>query len=523
MTNIFNNWEQYIDAFTTIYIDNNHNNLYELYPNYYDEIINKKSNIDYYIIEHFLKINTNNLLKNLLVYNNSFPLYYYHQYNLTNSNSNLLSYENIINNYYNSYQKIYNILYKCRIYNQNLDNNSQIITTTPLKSALNMNILYNSIPFIYNYNIINDFNNELFYEDITKCKIIAFYIDILIKHYIIDISIFKDIPAISYNNLNNRYLYINKSFSYIILSNIKFYSNYLQNIDNISNVKRLNMGIIGGSLIFNNWDDFYYMFNYNKNGCDLDYDIIKNNTNEFYLSFYNIIKYILQDNYKNNYKNKNEFQTFVQEGFDKFIYNVCHYTDTMILHGDIVNLDYDDLYINYTNIIKLFKLYNNSLRPNLDPLFEKVYNNVDDNSLSNTINDLDNYLADYLDDNLNNDTLIDDFYINENLTIYQQRGVLLDCIISVFIKDSKKSEYLNQNELLNIVNEPYDIIDILDIIEDYYVYNIYTDLLKYENWVDIEAKKNPNINTTYKKLRYMRLKYYSTNLKQLYKNPNDEY
>jgi hypothetical protein len=283
------------------------------------------------------------------------------------------------------------------------------------------------------------------------------------------------------------------------------------------------MGIIGGSLIFNNWDDFYYMFNYNKNGCDLDYDIIKNNTNEFYLSFYNIIKYILQDNYKNNYKNKNEFQTFVQEGFDKFIYNVCHYTDTMILHGDIVNLDYDDLYINYTNIIKLFKLYNNSLRPNLDPLFEKVYNNVDDNSLSNTINDLDNYLADYLDDNLNNDTLIDDFYINENLTIYQQRGVLLDCIISVFIKDSKKSEYLNQNELLNIVNEPYDIIDILDIIEDYYVYNIYTDLLKYENWVDIEAKKNPNINTTYKKLRYMRLKYYSTNLKQLYKNPNDEY
>jgi len=481
MANIFNDWNQYINAFTTIYIDNNHQYLYDLYPVYYDEIINKKSNIDYYIIKHFIQLNTNNILNDLLIYNGTFPLYYYHQYNLVNSNPNL-TYENLIDNYYDSYHKLYNIIYIYSYYNKHL----------------NINILYNSIPYINNHNIFNDFNDDLFNEDINNCKIIAFYIDILSKHYILDISIFKDIPSIAYNNLNRRHLYINKSFSYVILSNIKFYSNYLQTIDN-------NNYIIGGSLVFNNWDDFFYMFNYNKNGCDLDYDIIKNKTTQFYLSFYNIIRYILYNEYKNNY-NKDEFKRFVQEGFDKFIYNVCHYTETMILHGDIINLDADDLYINYTNIIKLFKHYNYEIIPNLDPVFEKVYQNINDYSI------MTNY-----------DTLIDDFNINENLTIYQQRAILLDCIIDIYQKDIEKSKILNKSNLLNIVSEPYEILDINYIIEDYYVYNIFKDLLKYKNWFYIDAKENPdNINTTYKKLRYMRLKYYSNSLKRIYINPNDE-
>ena len=488
MTNIFNDWNQYIDAFTTIYIDNNLNNLYDLYPVYYDEIINKKSNIDYYIIEHFLKINTNNLFYNLLIYNNSFPLYHYHQYNLTNSNADLLTYENILNNYYDSYQKIYNILHKCRMYNQ----------------TINFNILL--IPYINNHNIIDNFNDDFFNEDINNCKIIAFYIDILSKHYTLDISMFKDIPAISYNNINNRYLYINKSFSYVILSNIKFYSHYLQNINKMA-VKLSSTGnevlVVGANLIFNNWDEFYYMFNYNKNGCDLDYDIIKNKTDEFYLSFYHIIKYILHNKYINN-NDKYKFKTFVQEGFDKFIYNVCHYTNTIILHGDIINLDADDLYINYTNIIKLFKLYNHSLTPNLEPLFEKVNNTVDDNIITN------------------NENLIDDFYITENMTIYKQRAILLDCIIDIYKKDIKKFDNLDNSKLLNIVSEPFEIIDLNDIIQDYVVYNIYKELLLYENWFNIEAKENSNINTTYKKLRYMRLKYYSNYLKQFYPNANDE-
>jgi len=509
MTNIFNHWNDYIDAFATIYIDNNLDNLYDLYPVYYDEIINKKSNIDYYIIKHFLSLNTNNLLYDLLIYNGTFPLYHYHQYNLIDANSydnnhdfityeNLIhnnydSYQKLVHNYYDSYQKIYYILHIEYSYYQNI------------------NILYNSIPYINNHNIFNDFNDDLFTEDINNCKIIGFYIDILSKHYTLDISIFKDIPSISYNNLNNRHLYINKSFSYVILSNIKFYSNYLQNIDLKTYIKTHNLGdltslnsFVGSSLIFNNWDEFFYMFNYNKNGCDLDYDIIKNTTSEFYLSFYHIIKYILHDKNINN--NNNEFKSFVQEGFDKFIYNVSHYTNTMILHGDIINLDTDDLYINFNNIIELFKHYNYDIIPNLDPLFEKVYQNINDHSI------ITNY-----------DTLIDDFYINENLTIYHQRAILLDCIINIYQKDIEKSKHLNKSNLLNIVSEPYEILDLNYIIEDYYIYNIFKDLLKYQNWVDIEAKENPNnINTTYKKLRYMRLKYYSNSLKQFYINPNDE-
>jgi hypothetical protein len=496
MANIFTDWNQYIDAFITIYKDNNLNNLYDLYLHYYDEIINKKSNIDTYIIEHFLKLNTHNVLNNLLIYNGDFPLYHYHQYNLRKSNDNLLSYEQIIDNYYNSYQKIYNILHKCSMYNQNML----------------INILYNFIPNINNHNVINDLNNDLnddfFNEDINNCKIMAFYIDILNKHYTIDVSMFKDIPAISYDNINNRYLYINKSFSYIILSNIKFYSHHLQNIDIsnniVGNLSSYN-NIVGGNLIFNKWDEFYYMFSYNKNGCDLDYDIIKNKTNEFYISFYHIIKNILQENFIDD---KTKFQDFVQEGFDKFIYNVCHYTDTMILHGDIINLDADDLYINYKNIIKLFKQYDNSLTPNLEPLFEKVYNNVDDDSFLITIE--------------NNENLIDDFYINENMTIYKQRAILLDCIIDIYKTDIKKSQNLDISKLLNIVSEPFEIIDLNDIIQDYYVYNIYKELFLYENWFDIEAKENPNISATYKKLRYMRLKYYSNYLKQFYGNPNDD-
>ena len=487
MAHIFNDWNQYIDAFTTIYIDNNLNNLYDLYPVYYDEIINKKSNIDYYIIKHFIQLNTNNILNDLLIYNGTFPLYHYHQYNLVNSNHNL-TYENLIDNYYDSYHKLYNILNIYYMYNKHL----------------NINILYNSIPYINNHNIFNDFNDDLFNEDINNCKIIAFYIDILSKHYTLDISIFKDIPSISYNNLNKRNLYINKSFSYVILSNIKFYSNYLQNIDFNIDINNNNY-IIGGGLVFNNWDEFFYMFNYNKNGCDLDYDIIKNKTTQFYLSFYNIIRYILYNEYKNNY-NKDEFKSFVQEGFDKFIYNVCHYTNTMILHGDIINLDADDLYINYTNIIKLFEHYNYEIIPNLEPLFEKVYQNISDDII------ITNY-----------DTLIDDFNINENLTIYHQRAILLDCIIDIYQKYITKSKHLNTSNLLNIVSEPYEILDLNDIIEDYYSYNIFKDLLQYENWFYINAKENPNnINTTYKKLRYMRLKYYSNSLKRIYINPNDE-
>ena len=123
----------------------------------------------------------------------------------------------------------------------------------------------------------------------------------------------------------------------------------------------------------------------------------------------------------------------------------------------------------------------------------------------------------------NYDTLIDDFNINENLTIYHQRAILLDCIIDIYQKDIAKSKILNRSNLLNIVSEPYEILDLNDIIEDYYSYNIFKDLLQYENWFYINAKENPNnINTTYKKLRYMRLKYYSNSLKRIYINPNDE-
>jgi len=364
-------------------------------------------------------VNPTKLLNELLYNNNLYPLIILYNKSMY-GNSEVISYNDLIEKYYIIHSKLNKIFLKLKRYGAILD----------------INILYNTLQYI-NEQQGNDLyiDNNNFEIEIKKSHDIGIIIDILSKFYTIDIEIYRNIHTISYNDNNTKYLYKNKTFKYVLLSNIKFHSKYIQE-------KLDELAIVGGLIIFDNWNQFFYMFNYLKNGSDIDYYQFIYTTPEFYSSFYSTIKYILDTKHRYN-NNIYVFDNFVQEGYDKFIYHICNYHDDLLLHDDVINLEADDLYINYSNIINLFNYYNT--KPNIKSIFDNV-----------TI----------------------DFMLNENISVYQQKTILFNCVYQIYIHNLVSLQYINDNKLLNVITYNNDQ-HINTIIKDYYQYDILKDLKQY--------------------------------------------
>jgi hypothetical protein len=122
---------------------------------------------------------------------------------------------------------------------------------------------------------------------------------------------------------------------------------------------------------------------------------------------------------------------------------------------------------------------------------------------------------------------IDDEFVSDKIqgdcdfTHYQNRGLLLDVIYETYIDDYNQwNKIISQINIFNM-NDNNDYKYIINIIGDYYRYDLITDVKSYGKWENISAIEYPKSilkfggDLTYKNLRYMRLKYYSEFLKSL--------
>ena len=514
---LFSTWVEFFRAMKDIYVDYIVDDNYKgQYQKYYKLIIDTKSIINIDIFEYLLA-NGQDAIEglNTFIYNDNLDtslLYNFYIRVLYNTLSiqQFMDYSEIVDNN----KHLQNILDK--IFKLFLD----------AGSILNTNFILENLPNINNSDLYNGNNDVIIRHDIINCEKLGLLIDILSNnHYIIDLDILSsdisdiafvsqipnygvlphnlsNIPAISYDDENTDHLYENKMCSYVVLSNLKFYSQYIQ-------YKSGMLGVIGSNVIFHNWDDFFYMFNYIKNGSENDYHNFINCTNEFTNGFYTTIKYILQDGY-NKYiikNDKDEFINFAQEGLDKYIFHISKYNKDIFLSPNQFIFSQVELFNNYKNVIALFKEY--TIVPNISPIFSLINTDYTDDMIIKP-KDLEADI-DY----------IEDLTLDDDSTLYYIRGILLDSIADVYMGESIDWEKINKKK--SVKNGVNNITSLLGMIGDYYRYDMVKDVKKYADWNNIKAIELPlhfidpnNLqNIPYKILRFMRLKFYCNFLQNL--------
>jgi hypothetical protein len=350
-------------------------------------------------------------------------------------------------------------------------------------AILDLNFIYNNLNFINNNNLYQINNREFEYE-IDKCSILGLLIDIISKYYPTDLLvIFQDFNFTNINSGNFNITNIdntNQTYGELLKSNLKFYSKFIQ--ENTLNLDNLNDELIVGNMMpFENWDNFFYILINNNNM------FFYNKTDESKEGFFNTIKYLLSHGFN------------AQEGFDKYI----KILSTNINYGNYdITDNLSDREEIYTKIISLFKSYNVKL--NISPIFDKYKNYYNDNDIIDVLS--------YIE------PLVDDIYIS-NISLYQQRGILLDSIANNYLEDLYNWNKIVHDNLLNYHELFY--IDLLNIIGDYYRYNLIFLINHYANWSVLPIIQNPlnlisdTLTLTYKDLRYIRLKYCSKFLTNL--------
>ena len=510
---LFSTWTEFFNAMKDIYVDIIIDNPYNgQYQTYYQSVLNSKSEINVLIIEYLLSLGQNPTEGlNTFVYNGNLSesiLYYFNKKVLYNTlDFHYLQYEEVIEN-----NKHLNILLN-RIFKLFFD----------AGATLNLNFLYNNLPNVVHLvvNLPNANNifiaNNYDLDEFSKCPILGLLIDILSENYYpIDITNITtlnldDIPAISFNDENQHSLFINKPYNYVLLSNLKFYSRYLQEKDKTKNPNK----IIGGNVIFDTWDDFFYMFNYLTNFSENDYHDFINSTNEFTNGFYSIIKYML---YKDDLSD-DKFNNFAQEGLNKYIQNIANFPNYKYITQNNYIIFKTDLYKIYRNVIGLFKLYN--VNPNIEPILTIINNEFNDDEIINQ-KFLDQLKNDELDTNYLDIDELEDFAIDNEYTVYGLRGLLLDSIYNIYINESIDWEKIKADKLAHNIFDNNDI-SLLGILSDYYRYDYISDIAKYADWHNIIAQEYPikyitdnNLqNITFKTARFMRLKFFSTSLDRI--------
>ena len=476
-------WDKYIYELRELFIMVNNNIPNNIDYKYYLDNVESDLTINIKIILHFINLHGHNLetiqnifdeflcVDNTTIKSPLYFLYYLFLYHKTSKKS--LTYYNIVSNYNNMksiFEKIFNEFKKCGV-------------------LFDINDLLNKLTFIdnksyYQYNITFSF-------EIEKSKIIAIIIDLISEYFINDNNIFINIIPNVFNSHDNT----NGNFTYRehLLRNIKAHSKFLQ--------KDIVNPIINNNIIFNNWDHFFHIINNNIFQSFIDNNILTNILND---GLYDIIEYNI------------EVRKFdVQEGFDKFMLVFSNIADKNYILKKI-NILYNDeilLYLRnlYTKIIKLFK--DKGTKPYIETIFEKI----------SLIHNDDDIIKSHYDVKLG----IDDEFVSDKIqgdcdfTHYQNRGLLLDVIYETYIDDYNQwNEIISQINIFNI-NDNNDYKYIIDIIGDYYRYDLITDVKSYGKWENISAIEHPKSilkfggGLTYKNLRYMRLKYYSEFLKSL--------
>ena len=537
--NLFSTWTEFFNAMKDIYVDIIIDTPYNgQYQTYYQAVLNSKSEINVFIIEYLLSIGQNPTEGlNTFVYNGNLSesiLYFFNKKVLYNTlDFHYLQYEQIIANN-NHLQLLLNRIFKLFfdagailslnfIYN-NLPNAVHPVVKwmhsihQPETQSLERGFTP-LLPNVNNINIVNTYDLEEF----KNCSTLGLLIDILSKNYypieITNITTLNlsDIPAISFNDENQ---YINNtSYNYVLLSNLKFYSRYLQEK---SNIKETNY-IVGGNVIFDTWDEFFYMFNYLTNFSENDYHDFINSTNEFTTGFYSTIKYMLYKEYDKDKFLDNFLDKFLQEGLDKYIQNIVNFPNDKYITPNNFIIAKNDLYQIYRNIIGLFKLFN--VNPNIEPIFSIINTDFDDDEIINQefLDQLKNDDDLDLDLDLENDIdELEDFAIDSEYTVYSLRGLLLDSIYNIYINESIDWEKIKEEKLAhNIIDN--NEISILGILGDYYRYDYISDISKYADWHNIIAQEYPikyiidnNLqNISYKTARFMRLKFFSSSLNSI--------
>jgi hypothetical protein len=505
---LFSTWTEFFNAMKEIYVDIIIDTPYNgQYQTYYQAVLRTKSEINVLIIEYLLSLGQNPTEGlNTFVYNGNLSesiLYYFNKKVLYNTlDFHYLQYEEVIQNN-NHLQNLLNEIFKLFF---------------DAGATLNLNFLYNNLPDANNIFITNNYDLEEF----SKCPILGLLIDILSENYYpIDITNIttlnlSDIPAISFNDENQHSLFINKPYNYVLLSNLKFYSGYLQKKSNIKETNK----IIGGNVIFDTWDDFFYMFDYLTNFSENDYHDFINSTNEFTNGFYSIIKYMLYKEYnKLNDKSDDKFYHFAQEGLNKYIQNIANFPNYKYITQNNYIIFRTDLYKIYRNVIGLFKLYN--VNPNIEPILTIINNEFNDDEIIN---------QEFLDQLKNDDDFqyyldideLEDFAIDNEYTVYGLRGLLLDSIYNIYINESIDWEKIKADKLAHNIVDNNDI-SLLGILSDYYRYDYISDIAKYADWNSIIAQEYPikyiidnNLqNITFKTARFMRLKFFSNFLNRI--------
>ena len=474
----FHTWVDFYNSLTDTFI--NYDN-----KNFYFERYNWIYKNDLEALDDYFNI-IKNLLDNGLNPNeglNALISDYYYNFDINGlriSDSILYNLYNIIlyDNYI--YKKItyYDIMYNYRVLYNFLDK-----TFTLFKSygaIIDLNFIYNNLNFINNNNLYQINNIEFEYE-IDKCSILGLLIDIISKYYPTDLLVifqdfnFTNIKAINFdiNIINNS----THTYSELLKSNLKFYSKFIQ--ENTLNLDNLNDELIVGNMMpFENWDNFFYILINNNNM------FFYNKTDESKEGFFNTIKYLLSHGFN------------AQEGFDKYIKIIS----TNINYGNYdITDNLSDREEIYTKIISLFKSYNVKL--NISPIFDKYKDDYNDDYIINVLSNI--------------EPLVDDIYIS-NISLYQQRGILLDSIANNYLEDLYNWNKIVHDNLLN-----FKYTDLLNIIGDYYGYNLIFLINHYANWSVLPIIQNPlnlisdTLTLTYKDLRYIRLKYYSKFLTNL--------